>query len=283
MAVRQPRGTIELPIEGRTCLSRLEYTERRPLGTGRVRRGVGWEVSGVNRDVPTSTLKQPRGGEAHHPAANHRRLARFDLRGLVNRQVRGPPGKGDSPAAVPIVVNHELVANSLGAKHEPRGPIGPEPNHGSNDPVTRDGDRSKPRRPGERDMDRIARRARTASRGQRRGGRAEKRSAVSHPRCRDEPVAGTPGNKGVFDRYPYPCSGQSIRGSPSFTSVIRALIIQSAAALPFLSVTAFWVIELHELRRATPQVSPVRDRKPQLDHPASRYVGDRRPGQLIGD
>ena len=116
---------------------------RPPLAAGEIRGRVGRHLGGVDGDWETRLLHQPRGGQAHHPRADHRDRSFVPGEAKADRQPRGPPAERDARAAVPIIVDQRLLAERLAAHDEPRGAIRAEAGIGSRNLRRREVDRDQ--------------------------------------------------------------------------------------------------------------------------------------------
>ena len=120
--VGQARGARELVVERRRRAPPIEHGIRRPLRAGDVRRRVRRHVFGVDRDRDAAALEQTRRGEPDRAAAHDRgAIARTaPAVELGDRERRRAPRERHPAAAVAVVVHEQLVAQPLGAQHEPR-------------------------------------------------------------------------------------------------------------------------------------------------------------------
>lgn len=72
-------------------------------------------------------LEHSGGGQADHSRAEYGGLPVRGGQGQIERDFRGPPGKGDAAAAVTVVVDHGLATDLVGADEEPGLPERPQP------------------------------------------------------------------------------------------------------------------------------------------------------------
>ena len=136
VAVRQPRGALELRGEGRGSPGVVGDEMRIPARTGDIRGRVRRKLTRVYRDVESAVLKEPGGREADNATAEHGSHAgAAALADLVGGEVRGAPGERDATPAVPVVVDEQLVvAEWLGVDAEAGRTKRPEPHDGADDP-----------------------------------------------------------------------------------------------------------------------------------------------------
>src|SRR5262249_41699068 len=97
----------------------------RPESAGHVRggvRGLGFRIDGR---LITALRQYTSRGQSDYPAADHRTIAKAGLHPLLDGQLRRPPGEGDPGAAMPVMVDDPLLADSFAADDESRRPEWP--------------------------------------------------------------------------------------------------------------------------------------------------------------
>ena len=114
---------------------------------GDVRSGVGRQRRGIDRHGKAVILEHARRGQPDHTATDHRRFAMGRRERQPERHVCRAPGQRDAAAAVAVIVNDGLVAESLGADHEAGAAEGTQARDLLDDPVLGDIDLGQRRRP----------------------------------------------------------------------------------------------------------------------------------------
>ena len=163
-------GPVELGVEGRGPFrGRHEVGERREAGVGHVRGRVGREGPRVDRHVEPAALELPGGGEADGARSDDGGLPRRMRFGQFGHEQSRPPRKGDSRAAVAVVVDNGLLVQPLRGHAESGGPEGPETHGGPDDAVRRDAKEGEAPGGGARRKTTPGGGARAEARAQRRG------------------------------------------------------------------------------------------------------------------
>ena len=117
--------------------ARVHDRGRSPLAARDVRRRLGREVLGVDRDLGAALLQEARAGQAHGAAAEDRESLLSRRPRFVDGELGRAPGERDAAAAVAVVVDDGLVADLLRPDDEPRRPVRTEADDRPDDAVLR--------------------------------------------------------------------------------------------------------------------------------------------------